>query len=90
VNVIAEGQKQLVAHFGKGFDEGQPAFDGLEAHRHDGSAPVLAAALAWLDCRVAGHFDAGDHVLVVGRVVGGSVQHDGRPTVHVRRSGLHY
>jgi flavin reductase (DIM6/NTAB) family NADH-FMN oxidoreductase RutF len=90
VNVIAEGQKQLVAHFGKGFDEEQSAFDGLDVHRPDGSAPVLATALAWLDCRVAGRFDAGDHVLVVGRVVGGSVQHEGRPTVHVRRSGQNY
>jgi flavin reductase (DIM6/NTAB) family NADH-FMN oxidoreductase RutF len=90
VNVIAEGQKQLVAHFGKGFDEGQPAFEGLEVHRPDGGAPVLAAALAWLDCRAVAHLDAGDHTLVVGRVVGGSVQHEGRPTVHVRRSGLHY
>jgi flavin reductase (DIM6/NTAB) family NADH-FMN oxidoreductase RutF len=90
INVIAEGQKQLVAHFGKGFDEGQPAFDGLEVHHHDGSPPTLAAALAWLTCRVAGQIDAGDHVLVVARVVGGAVQHEGRPTVHVRRSGLHY
>ena len=62
VNVIAEGQKQLVAHFGKGFEEGQPAFDGLEVVRSDGAAPALAAALAFLDCRVAGRFDAGDHV----------------------------
>ena len=51
---------------------------------------MLAAALAYLDCRVAGRFDAGDHVLVIGRVVGGAVLHDGRPTVHVRKSGLHY
>jgi flavin reductase (DIM6/NTAB) family NADH-FMN oxidoreductase RutF len=90
VNVLAEGQKALVAHFGKGFEAGEPAFDGLEVYRTDGSAPMLADALACLDCRVAGRCDAGDHVLVVGRVIGGEVRHEGRPTVHVRRSGLHY
>src|SRR5947208_4442610 len=30
VNVLGEGQKQLVAHFGKGFGPGEPAFEGLE------------------------------------------------------------
>src|SRR4051794_26956560 len=30
LNVIPEGGKSLVAHFGKGFDPGQPAFVGLE------------------------------------------------------------
>src|SRR5580698_3348207 len=30
VNVIPEGGKALVAHFGKGFELGEPAFHGLE------------------------------------------------------------
>ncbi len=91
VNVLAEGQKSLVAHFGKGFDPGEPAFDGLEVRRDATAAPVLTAAHAYLDCRVAGRSDAGgDHVIVFGRVVGGAVQHDARPATHVRRSGTHY
>lgn len=90
VNVIPEGQKALVAHFGKGFESGQPAFDGVEWTRHGDSAPMLTAALACLDCRVVTRFDAGDHVLVVGRVVSGTVNQDGTPAVHVRKNGLHY
>lgn len=91
VNVLPEGSKALVAHFGRGFEPGEPAFDGLDVERHDGSAAALLAAHAFLDCRVADRVDAGgDHVLVVGRVVGGRVLHDGRPTVHVRKDGLRY
>src|SRR5437868_1510457 len=30
VNVLAEGQKRLLGHFGKGFDPGESAFDGVE------------------------------------------------------------
>jgi flavin reductase (DIM6/NTAB) family NADH-FMN oxidoreductase RutF len=89
VNVIGEGQKNFVAHFGKGFDPGEPAFTGLDVDR-SGGAPVLTAALAHLHLRAAGRLDAGDHVIVLGRVVGGAASHDGRPTVHVRKSGLHY
>lgn len=90
VNVIPEGGKSLIAHFGKGFDPGEPAFTGLDVTRPADSAVVLAAALAWLDCRVAAQIDAGDHTLVVGRVVGGGVLHDGKPTTHVRKDGLRY
>ena len=90
VNVLGEGQKQLVAHFGKGFGPGDPAFDGLEVRRSAETAPVLLAAHAYLDCRVVDRFDAGDHVLVVGRVLGGAVLHEARPATHVRKSGMHY
>lgn len=90
VNVLAEGEKKLVAHFGKGFAADAPAFTGLEVTRTDGGAPVLAAAHAHLACRVAARFDAGDHVLVIGDVVGGSVHHEARPATHVRRTGAHY
>jgi flavin reductase (DIM6/NTAB) family NADH-FMN oxidoreductase RutF len=90
LNIVAEGHRGLVSHFGKGFAAGEPAFTGLEVLRPDGAAPVLAEALAYLHCRVTGRFPAGDHDLVLARVVGGQVQHDGRPTVHVRKSGSHY
>jgi flavin reductase (DIM6/NTAB) family NADH-FMN oxidoreductase RutF len=88
--ILAEGQKALVAHFGKGFDPGEPAFDGLPIHRPDGATPILTDALAYLVCRVTARCPAGDHDLVIARVVGGKVQSDGRPTVHIRRTGAHY
>ncbi|QDU22374.1 flavin reductase family protein [Urbifossiella limnaea] len=88
VNVLAEGDKKLVAHFGKGFAPDADAFAGLDVTR-DG-VPVLLAAHAFITCRVAARFDAGDHVLVVGDVVGGAVHHDARPATHVRRTGTHY
>lgn len=90
VNVLGEGEKKLIAHFGKGFAPDQPAFEGVEATRTPGAAPVLTAAHAHVACTVAGRYDAGDHVLVIGTVVGGAVHQDARPATHVRRSGAHY
>src|SRR6476646_2144 len=29
LNVVAQGQKSLLSHFGRGFELGQPAFEGL-------------------------------------------------------------
>lgn len=90
INVIPEGGKALVAHFGKGLELDQPAFEGLEIQRDGDWPPVLLAAHAYLACRVVRQVEAGDHVLIIGRVAGGKVLHAGHPTVHVRKNGLKY
>ena len=90
LNVIPEGGKSLVAHFGKGFEPGEPAFKSLEVAREQRTPPVLLAAHAYLMCRVVGRADGGDHTLVIGRVTAGAVLHDAKPTVHVRKNGLRY
>jgi flavin reductase (DIM6/NTAB) family NADH-FMN oxidoreductase RutF len=90
VNVLGEGQTALVRHFARGFEPGEPAFAGLLVERPDGAAPVLAEALAYLDCRVAGRWAAGDHDLLLGTVLSGRLLRDGAPYVHVRKNGLSY
>lgn len=90
LNVIPEGGKALVAHFGKGFAPNEPAFDGLDVRRDGETPPVLLAAHAYLVCRVVSCVDVGDHELVIGRVTAGGVLHDGKPTVHTRKNGLRY
>jgi flavin reductase (DIM6/NTAB) family NADH-FMN oxidoreductase RutF len=90
INILDESQTDMVAHFGKGFAAGEPAFRGLEVLRPDDGPPVLADALAYLECRVVERHPAGDHDLFIARVAGGRVLSEGRPMVHVRKSGLHY
>ena len=89
LNILAAGQTDLLKHFGKGFERGQPAFTGLVVTHADG-VPILPAALAHLTCEVAGRCKAGDHDLIIGRVTGGGVHGEGQPYVHVRKSGLRY
>jgi flavin reductase (DIM6/NTAB) family NADH-FMN oxidoreductase RutF len=90
INILDEDQTDLLVHFGKGFDLGQPAFTGLDVERPGGAAPVLSDALAYLDCRVVSRHAVGDHALLIGRAVAGHVLGEGKPMVHVRRSGLRY
>ena len=90
LNIVPEGGKALVAHFGKGFARDEPAFTNLDVRRERETPPVLLASHAYLVCCVANRVDAGDHVLVIARVTDGAVLHDGKPTVHVRKNGLRY
>jgi flavin reductase (DIM6/NTAB) family NADH-FMN oxidoreductase RutF len=91
LNILAEGQGRMLSHFGKGFAAGAPAFVGVDVETSAEGLPVLPAALAHLECRVAGRVPVGDHDLLIARVIGGKVHHaDARPMVHVRKSGGHY
>lgn len=90
VNILDDGQTDMVAHFGRGFSPEQPAFEGLEVERSPGELPVLREALAYLECQVISHHTVGDHDLILGRVVSGRVLNDGHPMTHVRKSGTHY
>jgi len=89
VNIIGEGQTQFTRHFGKGFAPDEPAFEGLSVDR-SASAPVLTDSLAFLDCQIVERVSAGDHDLIVAKVVGGRMLTEGKPIVHIRKSGAHY
>ena len=91
LNILEDdGGTDLIVRFGRGFALDEPAFEGLEVDRPGGAAPVLREALAYLECRVVARHDAGDHQLFIGRVTTGAMLGDGKPMVHVRKSGLHY
>ena len=91
LNILEASQTDMIAHFGRGFALTEPAFKGLELMTEaDGHGPVLSEALAYLACEVTGRCAAGDHDLIIGRVLAGRVLGEGHPMVHVRKSGMHY
>ena len=90
LNVVRGDQMNLLKHFGKGFDLGQGAFDGLKIERDPHGVAVLADSLGHLECQVVRHIDSGDHRIFLAEVTGGRLSGDGAPLVHIRKSGGHY
>ncbi len=90
LNVLAAGDKAPMVHFGKGFAPGQPAFEGVEVDRTLAKAPVLKAAVAWLEGSLHDSAGAGDHYVYVFEVHNGAVLSDAEPAVHTRKAGTHY
>lgn len=84
VNVLAEDHRELADRFAWVEDEDRfLAGDWATAAT---GAPVLADALAWLDCRVESRYPAGSHTIYVGRVVASSVARPGEaPLVYWNR-----
>jgi flavin reductase (DIM6/NTAB) family NADH-FMN oxidoreductase RutF len=69
VNVLKKGQLDLAEHFA------QPASADKLAGRQWAMGrtglPLLPEALAWFECRLVDEHPAGDHMLVLGSVIGG-------------------
>ena len=89
LNILDDSQTDMIVHFGRGFALNAPAFTDLDVDR-TGNGPVLREALAFLECRVASRCSAGDHDLLIARIVGGRVLNEGHPMVHIRKNGSHY
>jgi 3-hydroxy-9,10-secoandrosta-1,3,5(10)-triene-9,17-dione monooxygenase reductase component len=66
VNVLSEDQEELCRSFAT---TGGAKFAGVGWSTAATGSPVVAGSLAWVDCRIEVIHDAGDHLLVVGRVV---------------------
>lgn len=90
LNIVGEGHKRLISHFGRGFEPDEPAFHGIETTHSQHGHPVLTHALGFLECEVTDRMKVGDHELVVARVLAGAMQQDGEPMIHVRKNGLRY
>lgn len=90
VNVLAEGQTDLVSHFGKGQPLDQLPDHEKRLRRSPGFAPVLTDALSVLHCQVTGRSTPGDHHLFFARILSGAQQGEARPWIHVRKNGLKY
>lgn len=90
LNVVGTGQSHLVKHFGKGFEPGAPAFEGLSISRCPRGVPTLNDAVGHLECQPMSHVDSGDHRVFLARVVRGKLLHDLPPRVHIRKSGASY
>lgn len=93
VSVVGETQKNLLSHFGKGFDPGEPAFTGLATEPSRSGLTVLSDSLGWLDGMVQGSLAAGDHTIVLVQLTAASASPrtaTEKPWVHLRKNGLGY
>jgi flavin reductase (DIM6/NTAB) family NADH-FMN oxidoreductase RutF len=81
VNILTEDQEALSRAFA-----GRPPdrFLGVGWRPGRSGTPILADVLAWIECTVDAEHDAGDHLIVVGRVQDLDVSHEGRPLVFYR------
>ncbi|MDX2239163.1 MAG: diflavin flavoprotein [Leptolyngbyaceae cyanobacterium bins.302] len=92
LNVLEEGNYQsLMKHFLKRFAPGSDRFAGIKTYPASNGCPILADALAYLECEVVSRMEGDDHWIVYSTVdVGRISKPDGLTAVHHRKVGNHY
>jgi 3-hydroxy-9,10-secoandrosta-1,3,5(10)-triene-9,17-dione monooxygenase reductase component len=82
VNILGDDQEEVARVFaGKGDDK----YSGIGWRPSVATgAPVLNDVLAWIDCRIDAVHEAGDHWIVVGRVLDLEIGREGGPLVFFR------
>ena len=66
VNILAEDQRDVSALFSS---PGGDRFAAVDWSTRATGCPVIDGVVAWLDCRMHEIVDAGDHLILIGRVV---------------------
>ena len=69
LSLLAGDQEAIAQHFARGV----PPFahwHGIATREGAEGAPLIDDALGWLECRLGGEHDAGDHTLFVGEILG--------------------
>ncbi|EKV00490.1 putative flavoprotein [Leptolyngbya sp. PCC 7375] len=92
LNILEEGNHlPLMKHFLKRFPPGADRFAGIRTRPANNKSPILADALAYLECTVTTRMELSDHWLVYCTVADGKVSKDESITaVHHRKIGNYY
>ena len=77
LHLISAAQIERAWRFALGSGRDRDKFAGMQVQKAVTGAPILHDSLAWLDCRVITHFDAGDRLFFLAEVVAGErIAHD--------------
>ena len=66
VNILARDQRELSNRFASA---GADKFAGLDWRAEQSGSPIIDGVVAWFDCAHHEQVDAGDHVILIGRVL---------------------
>ncbi|GII78220.1 hypothetical protein Sru01_32020 [Sphaerisporangium rufum] len=83
VNVLAEHQEHVSRALAS---RAEDRFAGIRWRPSPGGHPLIEDAIAWIDCAVRDEHPAGDHVIVVARVLALEAHADHGPLVYFRGS----
>jgi flavin reductase (DIM6/NTAB) family NADH-FMN oxidoreductase RutF len=73
VNVLKQDQLDLARHFGTKSGRDRDKLARVRIRPGQAGSPILEDALAYFECALEGRTRAGDHELVLGRVMNGQV-----------------
>jgi flavin reductase (DIM6/NTAB) family NADH-FMN oxidoreductase RutF len=78
LSFLEEGQKDLAAKFFQPKSRVGNKFEDVEFYQGAKTGcPIIKDSLGYVECKVVGAIDKGDHTVYVGEVIGSGVHHEG-------------
>lgn len=80
LSFLEAGQKELAAQFFKPKQRVGNKFENVEFYEGaETGCPIIRDSLGYVECRVVGSVEKGDHTVYVGEVIGAGVHREGDP-----------
>jgi len=90
ISFLEAGQKEMAQNFFKPQRRVGNKFEDIEFYEApETGCPVIKDTLGYVECRVVGSVEHGDHTVFVGEVVGAAVHRDGDP-LFLESTGWNY
>jgi flavin reductase (DIM6/NTAB) family NADH-FMN oxidoreductase RutF len=90
LSILEEGQKEIAQNFFKPLRRTGNKFEHIEFYLgEETGCPIIQDALGYVECRVVGAVEHGDHTVFVGEVVGAGEHRAGNPLL-LESTGWNY
>ena len=89
LSVLEAGQKDLAQKFFKPQRRVGNKFEDVEFTLGETGCPIISDALGYVECKVVGSVEKGDHTVFVGEVIAAGVHREGKPLL-LETTGWNY
>ena len=90
LSFLEAGQKELAQKFVKPQRRVETKFDDVEFYLGSATGcPIITDSLGYLECKVVGSVEKGDHTVIVGEVIAAGVHREGEPLL-LESTGMQY
>lgn len=90
LSILEDGQKEMAQNFFKPLRRVGNKFEDIEFYTgEETGCPIIKDSLGYVECRVVGSVEHGDHTVFVGEVVGAGEHREGKPLL-LESTGWNY
>jgi flavin reductase (DIM6/NTAB) family NADH-FMN oxidoreductase RutF len=89
LSVLEAGQKDLAQNFFKPLRRVGNKFEEIDFYLGETGCPIITDTLGYVECRVVGAVEHGDHTVFVGEVVAAGIHREGEPLL-LESTGWNY
>lgn len=91
INIVGDHDKTYLKHFWKGYDPNSNPFQELPFEVGQRGGVILKQSKSAIECVLKSSSQPGDHEIVIAEVLSSYIQsEEGKPMVHIRKSGADY